>query len=113
MPKLNVAESAARAGWDGSDASPVEQDTFRVAYQFLESLPIGTPAPTVGIEPDGHLTFEWYRAPRRTLSVSVSPEGDLHYSALLGPSNRAFGTEAFLGEVPKPIVDLIWRTMSE
>jgi len=45
---------------------------------------------------------------RRTLSVSVSPEGELHDAALIGP-NRAFGTETFFDEVPVTIVDLIRR----
>jgi len=43
--------------------------------------------------------------------VSVSPEGDLHYAALLGP-NKAYGTELFFGEVPKAILDLIARVMT-
>jgi hypothetical protein len=51
---------------------------------------------------------EWHRSRRRTLSVSVSPEGELHDAALIGP-NRAFGTETFFDEVPVTIVDLIRR----
>lgn len=94
--------------WDGHGAAPVRYDVYRMAYQFLEAMPLGTPAPSVGAEPDGHLTLEWYRHPRRILSVSVSPEGELHYAAMLGPS-KAYGTEPFFGEVPKGILDLIRR----
>jgi len=43
-----------------------------------------------------------------TLSVSVSEEGDLHYSALIGRST-AYGTEAFYSEVPRVILELINR----
>lgn len=107
---FSVAEMCACPNWDGSGADPVEPEAFAAAYRFLESLPPGTPAPTIGVEADGQLTFEWHKGPRRTLSVSVSPEGELHYSALLGGANRAFGTESFLGEVPKAIVELIRRT---
>jgi len=103
-----AAESAREAGWDGYGAEPVSQDAYDYAYRFLESLPLGTPSPVVTAEPDGQLAFEWYASPYRTLSVSVSREGDLHYSALFGPSN-ARGTEVFLGEAPKPILDLIRR----
>jgi hypothetical protein len=103
-----VAEDCRNADWDGYDALPVTQDTLRNAFCFLEALPLGTRAPSVGAEPDGHLTLEWYRSPRRTLSVSVSPEGDLHYAALFGP-NRVYGTEAFFGDVPEAILDLIRR----
>ena len=97
--------------WDGYGAQPVSDGTYHFAQQFLEALPLGTPAPSIGAEPDGHLTVEWYRSPRRTLSVSISPEGDLHYAALIG-SAKAYGTEPFLGEAPKSIVDLIHRVMA-
>lgn len=98
--------------WDGYSGEPVSQEAFMYASRFLRTMPLGTPAPDVGIEPDGHLTFEWHRSPYRTFSVSVSPEGDLHYSALIGP-NRAYGSEAFLGDIPKAILDLIRRIHAE
>lgn len=94
--------------WDGLGAHPVSQDSLRNTYCFLESLPIGFPAPSIGAEPDGHLTLEWHVAPRRTLSVSVSPDDELVYAGLFGPS-RVNGTEAFFGEVPNSILDLIRR----
>ena len=104
----SVAESAAAPNWDGYGATPVSAQTYRQAYFFAESLPVGVPPPSVGVEPDGQLTFEWYRGPRRLLSVSVSSDGDLHYAALLG-HNKAYGTEAFIGEFPKPILELVQR----
>lgn len=97
--------------WDGYGAAPVSADTFELANQLLEALPPGTSAPSLGAEPDGQLTLEWYCSPRRLLSVSISSEGDLHYAALLGP-NRAYGTEAFFGDVPRTILDLIHRVQA-
>lgn len=98
--------------WDGYDAVPVSESTFGFASGILDALPLGTPAPSIGTEPDGHLTLEWYRSSHRTLSVSVGPQGDLHYAALLGAS-RQYGMEPFFhGELPKPIFDLIFRVMS-
>jgi hypothetical protein len=85
--------------------------TLRNTYQLLESLPLGFPAPSIGAEPDGQLTLEWHRSPRRTLSVSVDGDGNLHYAALLGP-NRAYGTEAFFGEFPDAIRQLVWKVYS-
>lgn len=99
------------ANWDGYGAAPVSGCTFQSAYAFLDALPLGTPAPSVGAEPDGHLTLEWHRSPRRTLSVSVSPEGDLHYAALIG-SGKHYGSEPFYGEAPKVITDLIQRVLA-
>lgn len=87
---------------------PVHQDTLRNTYSLIESLPWDAPRPSLGAEPDGSLTLEWRRSPQHTLSVSVTPDGELHYAALLGPS-RAFGTEAFFDELPEPILGLIRR----
>jgi hypothetical protein len=103
-----VAESAKQPDWDGYGAELVTDEAYRRAYRFAESFPFGTPAPSVSAEPDGQLAFEWHVTPYRTLSVSVSPDGDLHYSALLGP-NKAYGTEVFFGEMPRAILDLIRR----
>jgi hypothetical protein len=107
----DIWEDCRHPGWDGYDAVPVSQDTLRNAYQFLEDYAMGWPRPSVGAEPDGQITFEWHHGPRRTLSVSVTPDGNLHYAALLGP-NRRYGTEAFFGEVPAVVLDLVsqvWR----
>ena len=101
-----VWESCRKPNWDGYQALPVDQDTLRNAYVFLESLPLGSPSPSIGAEPDGDLTFEWHRSPRHTLSVSITSVGDLHFAALLGP-NRVYGTEAFFGEAPQRILNLI------
>src|SRR3954468_19084954 len=82
--------------WDGYDAAPVTDDTYRMAYRFLEALPPGTAAPAMGAEPDGHITLEWYQSPRKTVSISVSPEGELHYAALLPGPRKVNGTEPFV-----------------
>ena len=81
-----VWEECRNPNWDGFDALPVTQDALRNAYLFLESLPLGYPRPSISAEPDGELTLEWHRSPRRTLSISVTPDGYLHYAALLGPN---------------------------
>lgn len=106
-----VFEGCRHPNWDGYGAAPVSVHTFRSTYEFLEALPLGTPAPSVGAEPDGQHTLEWYRSPRQILSVSVSPEGELHYAALIGDSKH-YGTEPFYGEAPKAIVDLIHRVLA-
>ena len=108
---LQTVKECRDPNWDGYGAEPVSDVTCQFAQQFLNVLPLGISAPRIGAEPDGHLTVEWYRSPHRTLSVSISPEGDLHYAALIGTA-KAFGTEAFFGEAPKAIVDLIHRVMA-
>lgn len=105
---MQIAFVGSKAGWDGYNALPISSETSRLARTFLESLPNSIPSPAVGAEPDGQITFEWYRSPHRVLSLSISPEGDLHYAALIGP-NKAYGAEVFYGDVPSVIHDLIRR----
>lgn len=93
-------------GWDGYDARPLDRDALSDTYRLLEAMPLGSPPPSLGAEPDGSFTVEWHRSRRRTLSLSVPGNGELHYAALLGP-NRICGTEIFSGDVPQRILDLI------
>jgi hypothetical protein len=96
------------ANWDGYNAFAVQVQTFRNTYFLIEALPLGVSLPSVGVEPDGHLTLEWYRHPRWTLSISISPEGILYYASLFGDSVER-GSEVFSGKVPQAILDLIQR----
>ncbi|MFH1746389.1 MAG: hypothetical protein ABIG44_05020 [Planctomycetota bacterium] len=97
--------------WDGHDALPVSQDALRNMYMFLEALPLGIRRPTIGADPNGQLSAEWHRNPRRVLSLSISSDGLMHYAALLG-SNKTCGTETFFGETPEIILSLIRRVYS-
>ncbi|MCY2968612.1 MAG: hypothetical protein NT069_34150, partial [Planctomycetota bacterium] len=103
-----VAGDCREPDWDGYGAAPVSQETLRTTYRLLESLPLCFPPPSIGAEPDGQLALEWHHSRRRTLSVSVSPLGDLHYAGLFGP-NRVHGTEVFFDELPESIAMLIRR----
>lgn len=106
-----AAEECKLANWDGQGALPVSDESYRAAFRFLEALPLGAVAPSVGVEPDGEMTLEWYYSPRRTLSISFSKNGELHYAALVG-SSKSYGTEPFFGDIPKTILDLISRVMA-
>lgn len=101
-----VFQDCRAANWDGYQAEPVTLETINLAKQFIEAMPLGAPSPSVGAEPDGQITLEWYRSPRQILSVSVSEAGELHYAALFG-TRKAYGTEPFIGEVPERIMGLI------
>jgi hypothetical protein len=98
--------------WDGEDADPIEQDTLRNAYQFIQALPDRYPLPEITAEPDGHLDLEWYRHPRRILSVSVSPEGMLYWAALVGIENPR-GSCPFYSNIPDTILYWIGRVYAE
>jgi len=102
----DVYLECSEANWDGYNALAVDPDSFALAKAFLMALPLGTRAPSAGAHPDGQMSLEWYSGPRRSLTISFDPVGDLHFAALTGPS-RACGTEAFDGEVPQILLELI------
>ena len=93
-------------GWDGNAAVPVDPRTYLAAWEFIEALPSHVPQPSLGVDPDGDVTFEWYAAPRRAVSVSISPNRELHFAALLG-SRRYNGREPFFGDVPGGLISHI------
>ena len=101
-----------KPGWDGYGAEPVTLDAYRVAYRLVEHLPADIPMPSVGAEPDGHLTLEWYQSPSRVLSVSVGPAGELNYAALLGETSRRTGSEVFQNRVPGDLLQLIHQVLA-
>lgn len=92
--------------WDGYGADPVTPQTRLHAERFLGMLASDSPPPTIGAEPDGQITMEWGSQPGRRISVSISPEGDFHYAAILGSSSR-HGTERQFEEVPETVVSWI------
>lgn len=103
-----LAAECADSNWDGHGAIGVARETIERAKRVLWALPLGASRPGIGAEPDGQVTFEWYAAPKRTLSMSIAADGSLHYAALFG-SSRQFGTETFAGHIPRTILDLVQR----
>jgi hypothetical protein len=106
----DVWQACKVVNWDGYGALAVDQETYHNAYCLIEALPLGYPLPSVGAEPDGHLTLEWYRHPNWTLSVSIAPEGTLYYAALLGTEDPR-GSCPFYGEIPESLLYLIRRVV--
>jgi hypothetical protein len=93
-------------GWDGYGALAVEQETYHAAYTLVESLPLGFLRPTFGAEPDGQLTLEWRKSPSRVLSVSVDPDGFLHYAGVFG-AGKKYGTLTFFSVAPPELLQLV------
>jgi hypothetical protein len=101
-----VYRETSKPGWDGYSAKATAGESYALARKLLLEYRLGILKPAIGADPDGEVTLEWYHAPRRVLSVSVAPNGDLHYAALIGESSR-WGTEPFYGSVPDVILELI------
>jgi hypothetical protein len=101
-----LSEEYATSGWDGYVAARIAPEAHQQARRFLMTLPFDIPLPSIGAEPDGRLTLEWYRGPDQVLSVSVSHEDLICYAAILGRRKRA-GTEPFCEEVPEDILRIL------
>ena len=101
-----VYEDCYLSGWNGNGAKAISHDVLRKARFFLESLPFGMELPQISAEPDGAITFEWYRSPNRTLSLSINPDGYVYYASLFGTSRR-HGVDPVLGGISKDLITLI------
>ena len=89
--------------WDGEGAEAISTETHEVALRLLESLPGDMPLPSITTEPDGQLNFEWYQAPRRLLSVSISSIGTVYWAALIG-SEDPRGSCQFVDQFPQTLL---------
>lgn len=90
------------------DEAEVPEQVKDTAIRFIENLPLGFPQPEVSAEPDGHINFEWYRNPRRVLSVSIAPNNRLHWAALIGTESPR-GAARYIDRIPNLILDQIAR----
>jgi len=85
--------------WDGYHAMPVRVQTYQNSRRFLEALNGSWLPPSGGVDPDGEISFEWYRGPRLRFSVSIGPEATIVYAGMFG-TNTVQGTETFIDELP-------------
>jgi hypothetical protein len=103
---ITVTSACRKDDWDAHGASAVHPDSVTLCYRVIKSLPLGFPSPTIGAEPDGQVTLEWYKSTSRVLSVSVDPVGLLHYAGLFGRSKH-YGTITFTGQAPDQLMKLV------
>jgi hypothetical protein len=105
---IDVFEHCSGAGWDGDDSIPVDPVTLQIAKRLVEALPTEFRTPTISGEPDGHVCLEWYVNSRRILTVSVNPNGTLHWAALIGDEDPR-GSCHFYGDAPATMLYWIGR----
>jgi hypothetical protein len=106
----SVLAECSVGNWDGYSALPLVPEVVEAAIRFANVIPLGICRPSVGADPDGSLTFEWYVSPERLLSVSIDALANVHFAAVLGDINLR-GTEPFVGVVPNPLLNLIYRVI--
>jgi len=96
MELAEIQDECSIANWDGYNALPLQTNSLEYAKRFLAFLPIGIEAPAVSIEPDGEISFEWYRSASRILSVSFGSSGEIHCAAIIGA--RRFSLSEPIGD---------------
>lgn len=94
-----LTELANVEDWDGEGAAPVEQSTLRYATRFLLMMPQGRQAPSVVVDRNGEITFDWGSSPSHTFSVSVGRDGTLTYAGLFGGA-QSWGYEKLEEQFP-------------
>jgi hypothetical protein len=107
----NAFCEACRPGWDGYSALSANFESYVKAESFIRALPSNIPTPEVALDPDGEVSLEWYRAPRRVFSVSIGPDDELTYAGIFG-SSKTRGVETFNFEFPKVVLDNLRRLLS-
>ena len=88
-----IFEECSSEGWDGERAKTISKEILQNARTFLESFPSGVEQPQIAAEPDGAISFEWYRSPEKVISVSVNPRGEVYYAAMIG-ARREHGKDS-------------------
>ena len=83
-----IFEECSSKNWDGDRAKPISKEVLQNARTFLESFPSGVEQPQIAAEPDGAISFEWYRSPEKVISVSVNPRGEVYYAAMIGARRK-------------------------
>ena len=107
----NALSESSLDDWDGYGAKAVNERSWEKAISFSLLLPTNIPVPEVYVDSEGEATFEWYIAPRQVFSVTVRKNGELVYAGIFG-ANKTHGTEYASDELPKVIVDNIYRVLS-
>ncbi len=107
-----VCRAASADNWDGYGAKAVNFATRRQAERFLDILPATVPAPDIGVDPDGEVSFEWHRAPRLVFSISVGDASELSYAGLFGTAT-AHGRDQFIDGLPTAVMENLRRLYSE
>jgi len=101
-----VANECKESGWDGYNAFPVIKRTIDLTRYFFSKLPSVFSPPTIGAEPDGSITLEWYRSPSHVFSISISSDAYIHYAYINGKVKR-HGSEPLGDYISRDIVKLI------
>jgi hypothetical protein len=69
------------------------------------------PKPSIEVDVDGDIAFDWDFAPRRVISIRIQRDGSLHYAYLYN-QERKNGTISDFQTIPDDILDAINQIVS-
>ncbi|MBI2928630.1 MAG: DUF433 domain-containing protein [Verrucomicrobia bacterium] len=94
--------------WDGYGAEPISYDAYLAAQKFIEAWLLTLPTAEISAAANGEISFEWYLAPDKIVSVGVSGDRVLSYASIFGP-HKAHGTEPLTDEIPAVVIAHVQR----
>lgn len=103
----DMYDECKECNWDGYDAYPINELTLEYAHQFIELIPDEIPMPSVGCEPTGDITFEWYKGSDRDVVVSISDSGLVDYVTTIGKEYFSGSLDIENHEFPEILLDMI------
>ena len=91
----DIGVRCARDNWDGPGSGAVTPATLGVAAKVARALflmlPLGIPAPDIGPDPDGEVSFDWIADQGRMFSLSVGENGNASYAGRFGDDGSMHG----------------------
>ncbi len=101
-----LLEECSVPGWSGERSDPIRPEAATAAAKLIEHLPSDIQDPSVGAIPEGLVTFEWYRGPKRVVLVVPNANNGLDYAIRRG-DEVLHGSAPFFGKLPETVLSHI------
>ncbi len=98
-----------KGNWNGYDEKPLDNESYFFANEFAKQLPHQFRGADVGIDADGEVTFEWYRARDCQCSLTFAKSGNV-YCVVRNGGDRIMATIS--SKASGKILDLIGEVVN-
>ncbi len=103
----DIIEECSEPDWDGHGAYAIDLQSVKHARSFLVKLPETISLPDLGAEPNGDLGMTW-RKNGYHVGIGIDKLGVIAWGGTT-PTGRAHGEVRFDGEIPKPVLELLYK----
>ncbi len=107
----NLFLECRKENWDGYFAQPISIKSLSHAIKFLISLPSWLEGPSISVEPDGEIEFEWRGPNNKVFSVSIGENNTITYAGIMGDGEEISGQTKFDDSIPQKIIQNISETI--